>query len=151
MIAIDADVLCIYHVFKRDRRYDVTTAFMQTATRTNGGVPIFALLELCGVVATAHQPQAVRELFEEYTTADNLTILYPPVEPASTLRFWAEPTSELLSRIERGFRLGDAAILWTVESTGCEALITWNERHYEGKTTVKVQTPQEWLADWKRP
>jgi len=147
VIALDADVLCIYHVFKRDNRYDATAAFVQAAIRTEAGVPIFAVLELCGVVATAHQPREARDLFEEYATAGNLTILYPPVELVSTHRFWAEQTGALLSRIGRGFRLGDAAILWTVESTGCEVLITWNKRHYEGKTTIKVQTPQEWLAE----
>jgi hypothetical protein len=42
-------------------------------------------------------------------------------------------------------RLGDAAILWTVESTACDALITWNVKHYQRQTTVAVLTPDEWL------
>jgi len=42
-------------------------------------------------------------------------------------------------------RLGDAAILWAVESNASEVFVTWNTKHYSGKTGVKVQTPEEWL------
>jgi hypothetical protein len=51
----------------------------------------------------------------------------------------------LLSRIERGMRLGDAVILWVAETYNCEALVTWNTRHFVEKTELPVLTPAQWL------
>jgi len=51
----------------------------------------------------------------------------------------------LLERIKRRVRLGDAAILWTIESAACEAFVTWNTKHYQDKTMITIQTPEEWL------
>jgi len=53
MVAIDADVLSVYHIFHRDSRYDVTSLFMEESREVERGVSIFNLLELCGVMATA--------------------------------------------------------------------------------------------------
>ena len=85
-------------------------------------------------------------MFDMYLAAANTHLLYPPVELDSTEDFWARQNAELLGRIRRGLRLGDAAILWTVEATGCEALITWNVKHYHGKTEVPVVTPETWVS-----
>jgi predicted nucleic acid-binding protein len=144
MIAVDTDILVIDRVFKNDPRHPATTNFL--ARQSQGyGVPIFSLLELCGVMATAKQPKMARQLFEEYLTYPTIRILYPPVILENVAAFWANQNAELARRIERGMRLGDAAILWTVESTACDALITWNVKHYQRQTTVAVLTPDEWL------
>jgi len=147
MIALDTDILCIYHIFKQDARFEPTAALMSAMEQIRYGVPIFSLLELCGVTATAGYRQEALTLFEEYVSADNITLLYPPVDLASPQQFWARQNTALLQRIERGVRLGDAAILWTVESTACEALITWNVRHYREHTDLEVRTPDEWLHE----
>lgn len=145
MIAVDTDVLVIARVFTDDPRHAVTANFLTHHAQKGYGVPIFSLLELCGVIATAKQTQAAIQLFEEYLTSPAVEILYPPIILESTTTFWANQNAELMKRIKRGMRLGDAAILWTVESTACEALITWNVKHYRPKTSLIVQTPAEWL------
>ena len=51
-----------------------------------------------------------------------------------------------LSRIQKGIRLGDAVILWTLEtSDNIDAIITWNSKHFKGKTFLNVLTPPEFL------
>lgn len=145
MIGIDTDVLGIHHIFRQDRRYATTERFLRESEPIERGVPIFSLLELCGLVATAGQPNEAMLIFEDYLASDHTSILYPQIEIASPQRFWARQNAELLERIERRLRLGDAAILWTVESTACETFVTWNTKHYQGKTTISIQTPEEWL------
>jgi hypothetical protein len=88
-----------------------------------------------------------RTLFHEYLRASDVEVLYPRLKCATLAEYWGEQDEELLKRIERGLRLGDAAILWAIESNACEVLVTWNVRHYRGKTSVKVQTPEEWLLE----
>jgi len=145
MIAVDTDVLVIARVFTDDPRHAATVEFLARHAPHGYGVPIFSLLELCGVMATAQQTQVASQLLEEYLISPAVEILYPPIILESVTTFWANQNAELMKRIKRGMRLGDAAILWTVESTACEALITWNVKHYRRKTTVTVQTPAEWL------
>lgn len=147
MIAIDTDVLGIYHIFKQDPRYPVAASFMYQSEQAERGVPIFSLLELCGLISTARQPEEAMEIFETYLTSESIDVLYPPVDLSSVEVFWARQNAELLKRIERKIRLGDAAILWTVETCVCDALITWNTRHYKDKTSLPIQTPDEWLTD----
>jgi hypothetical protein len=146
LIAIDTDVLGIYHIFRQDTRYEVTASFMQESERSERGIPVFTLLELCGLIATARQSREAMTIFQEYLTSPSMILLYPPLEPDSIEKFWARQNAELLTRIGRGLRLGDAAILWTVEATHCEALITWNTKHYSGKTQLEVLTPETWLS-----
>jgi hypothetical protein len=151
VIGIDTDVLGIYHIFKRDERYLATESFMHESEQFNRGVPIFSLLELCGLIATAKRPEEATEIFEEYLTSDSMSILYPEVETRSPQQFWAHQNAELLKRIQRKMRLGDAAILWTIESIPCEVLVTWNVRHYLGRTAVLIQTPDEWMQAQAMP
>lgn len=44
-------------------------------------------------------------------------------------------------------RLGDAVVLWVVEASQCDVLVTWNVKHLQGKTDIAVQTPSEWLVN----
>jgi hypothetical protein len=147
LIGIDTDVLGIQHIFRQDKRHIATSRFMEQTGPLERGVPIFSLLELCGLVATASQPAAATRIFDWYLTSSSIRLLYPPVELESPYHFWGQQNAELLARIERGLRLGDAAILWTVEAAACEVLITWNTKHYQGRTQVTVMTPQTWLEE----
>ncbi len=150
MIAVDTDVLALRHILKRDERHTVTARLVEQAQESGCGVPIFSLLELCGLIATASESNQAIRLFEMYLASASTPLLYPPVELRSPHQFWAHQNAALLERIHRGLRLGDAAVLWAVEATGCDTLVTWNTRHYLGKTSVSVQTPESWLSEATR-
>ncbi len=143
MLAIDTDVLAIYRFLRRDRRASETATFMEQTAQKRRGVSIYNLLELCGV-AESHGRSA-REVFHSYITAPDMEILYPPIVLSGETDYWQAHNEALLSRIERGMRLGDAVVLWAAETCGCEALITWNKRHFAGRTALDVLTPVEWL------
>jgi predicted nucleic acid-binding protein len=151
MIAVDTDVLVIHRIFQDDPRHAATADFVARTAPQGYGVPIFSLLELCGVMATAKQSQAALLLLEEYLTSATVQVLYPPMVLENVTALWAHQNAELVKRIRRGMRLGDAAILWTVESTACDALVTWNVKHYRQKTTLAVLTPDEWLTRHPAP
>lgn len=49
-------------------------------------------------------------------------------------------------RIQKGLRLGDAVILWTLETNeNIDSFITWNTTHFKEKTPIKILTPSELL------
>jgi hypothetical protein len=64
LIAVDTDVLALRHIFKRDERHTVTARFMEQAEESGCGVPIFSLLELCGLIATASESSEAVRVFE---------------------------------------------------------------------------------------
>lgn len=107
MIALDTDVLSIYYIFHGDARYEATARFIEESEQLPRGVGIFNLLELCGIAASGGQPAEALRLFEEYQGAD-VRILYPPIVVESQEGFWADQNAQLLERIQRGMRLGDA-------------------------------------------
>jgi hypothetical protein len=148
VVAIDTDVLSVYHIFQRDPRFKITSLFMEESREIERGVGIFNLLELCGVMATAGQIKRALRLLKEYHQRSDVKMLYPAVVLISEEEFWAQLNAEVTSRIERGMRFGDAAILWTLEANECELLITWNTKHFAGKTAINVQTPEEWLKEY---
>jgi anaerobic glycerol-3-phosphate dehydrogenase len=40
---------------------------------------------------------------------------------------------------------GDAVLLKTAEDHKVETIITWNKKHFEGRTTIETLTPKEYL------
>lgn len=145
MIAIDSDVLAVHHIFVNDARFPENLRFMERSANYERGVTIYNLLELCGILSSADKAVEARMLFQRYLTAADMQVLYPPVHLESPAEYWAVHNEELMQRIMRGMRLGDAVVLWVAESVNCEAIVTWNKRHFDGKTSLQLYTPSEWL------
>lgn len=146
LIAIDSDVLVIYHIFRKDKRFDITQKFMDDSTISPKGITIYNLLELCGIIASAGKHREARKFFQEYCTKVDIQILFPRVSFKNEKEYWAIQNEELMHRIERGIRLGEAVILWAIETNKVDVFVTWNKKHFEAKTTVKVLTPDEFVG-----
>lgn len=145
MIAIDSDVLAIYHIFKKDKRFDITRKFMDDSTITPKGVTIYNLLELCGIIASSGKHQEAKKFFQEYFTKADIQILFPQISFRNEKEYWAIQNDELIHRIERGVRLGEAVILWAIETNEIDIFVTWNKKHFEGKTPVKILAPDQFV------
>jgi len=126
MIAIDSDVLAVHHLFVNDARFPENFRFMERSANHERGVTIYNLLELCGIISSAGKAAEAKILFQRYLTAADMQVLYPPVRLESLADYWATHNEDLLQRIARGMRLGDAVVLWVAESANCEAIVTWN-------------------------
>ncbi|MDI6794772.1 MAG: hypothetical protein QME81_18220 [bacterium] len=51
MIFLDTNIFLIDRFFKRDLKYPVNKAFLETLSKIDAGVSIFVLLELCGIAS----------------------------------------------------------------------------------------------------
>jgi hypothetical protein len=118
---------------------------MERSASSERGVTIYNLLELCGILSSAGKAAEARMLFQRYLTSADIQVLYPPVRLGSLADYWASHNEDLMQRIMRGMRLGDAVVLWVAESANCEAIVTWNKRHFDGRTSLQLYTPSEWL------
>jgi hypothetical protein len=146
MLALDSDLLAILHIFKVDTRFETTKRFFQKIKDQPKAITIFTLLELCGIVATSTGKEDAAEIFHQYISSDDSVIIYPNLLTKDTNDFWASLVSESFLRIQRGMRLGDATILWTLETNQeVDTFVTWNTKHFNGKTSIKILTPSELL------
>lgn len=146
MIAIDTDVLAVYHLFHNDPRYEATKKLFIKLNDQPKAITIFNILELCGILASANRVKDSKTVFDRYLEAEDSIVLFPPLTGESAKNLWTTLVSECLSRIQRGLRLGDAVILWTLETNqDIDSFITWNTKHFKERTSIKIMTPAEFV------
>jgi hypothetical protein len=146
MIAIDTDVLAVHHMFHNDPKYAATRDFFARIKDRPRAITVFNLLELSGIFASASRALESKAVFDKYLRAGNVLILFPVLKPGDTKQFWQAVIFECFDRIQKGMRLGDAAILWALETNQeVDTFVTWNTKHFKGKTTLKILTPSEFL------
>jgi len=146
VIVFDTDVLALHHFFITDPRHTLTSSFMEETRDAERGTTLYNLLELAGILSSAGKPDIARKMIETYATASDMTLLYPLLSTNSPELFFADYTAELMDYMERGLRYGDAKILWVAEANEADTLVTWNTRHYQGKTHIEVLTPEDYRA-----
>jgi hypothetical protein len=116
MIAIDTDVLAVHHIFHNDPRYETTRNFFARIEGRPWAITVFNLLELSGIFASANRVAESKAVFEKYLRAGKISILFPVLTADDARRFWQTVAFECFDRIQKGLRLGDATILWSLET-----------------------------------
>ncbi len=145
MMLIDTDVLAIYHIFLSDRRHEATASFIDQTKEKDRSTSVYNLLELVGVISTAGKAKEAEILLDLYLKAGDINIIYPDIPLLSSEEFWVDYVRELRDIMLRGVRYGDAKIIWVAESNECGQIVTWNKKHYVGKTDMDVMDPSECL------
>jgi predicted nucleic acid-binding protein len=146
VIAIDTDVLAIYHLFCHDQRYEATASFMKTSRSTERATTVYNIMELAGILSAAGKSAEAKRILTTYVSAGDMHILYPSLPLQTPELFWVEYCAGVMAVMERGLRYGDAKILWVAESHDCTTLVTWNTAHYRDRTPLPVMTPQEFCS-----
>ncbi len=146
MIIIDSDVLLLAFAFSRDERQPVNRQFLSMTTPR--GATIYSVMEVLGKLSFNFSPSHLQQWPAWLQDTYRLNILYPLVdgqEAVSCLRreFVESPLQSMTQRMS----YLDALILRLVAATpGVEMFVTWNARHFAGKSPVRVMTPAEVLA-----
>ncbi|MBN1165620.1 MAG: hypothetical protein JXA44_00660 [Methanospirillaceae archaeon] len=144
MILFDSDVLAIYHFFTHDSRYSVTKDCLENMKGEPFATTIYNILELAGILASGGKGDLGEKIVSTYLNAADMKVLFPKTRFPSEEVFWEESTRGVMEIIKRGVRYGDAKIVWLAEMHEVSRIITWNTRHFNGKTSIPVMTPEEW-------
>jgi hypothetical protein len=149
MVAIDTDVLMLAYAFHRDPRQETNTQFLSVVQAYDPVATIYTVMELLGKLSfnlstdrLAQWPVWLQDRF-------GLAILYPGTERQDAETFFRrELIDQPFAKMQR-FQMPylDSLILNLAEQVpDVEAFVTWNARHYQGKTSLEVLTPAEYLA-----
>ncbi len=141
MIVVDTDVLAIHHIFRRDGRFEVNERAYEELRRREGATTIHNLMELCGLFAVAGMGNRIAALINRYLGGAELRVEFPRYPED-----WGEFVEVLVGYLERGLSYGDALVAAAAEDLGAEILVTWNKRHFSGRISADVMTPEEFLA-----
>lgn len=146
MIIIDSDVLLLAFTFSRDARQPANRQFL--AMTTPRGATIYTIMEVLGKLSFNFSPSHLQQWPAWLQDTYRLNILYPLVDGQEAMgclqREFVESPLQIMTR-----RMSylDALIMQLVAATpGVEMFVTWNARHFVGKSPVRVMTPAEVLA-----
>lgn len=149
MIFIDTDVLWLAFAFHQDARQAANASFLEQVQIGQPATTIYNVLELLGKLSFNLSPEQLDEWRSWLVNAYQLLVVWP-TNPALTT---AAPTfqEEIFERPYQKTRkvkmpFMDSLILNLAERTPNAAhFITWNARHFQGKTPLQVLTPEEYV------
>lgn len=155
MIAIDTDVLLLAFAFHRDARQSSNNAFLQQAQAAGAATTVYNVMELLGKLSFNLSPEQLDAWQSWLIDAYQLTVIWPvkPDSPIDHLTFRQEFFIRPFTRMKR-FKMPfmDALILDLAERTPqVTELVTWNARHFLGKSSLPVLTPDEYLIEQETP
>lgn len=150
MVIVDTDVLLLAFAYQRDARQAANRAFLEAAQSETLCITIYNLMELLGQLSFNLSPKQLDAYPSWLLDAYQLTVVWPfkPDDPLSFAGFRDEMFTRPFARM-RAVRMPfvDAMILNLAERTpGISHFVTWNARHFQGKSTLAVLTPETYLT-----
>ncbi len=149
MVAIDSDVFLIAHRYVRDVRADLNARFLTEVKTAAPALTIYNLMEILGVLSFSLSAAQMRSWPDWLKARHSLAILWPELNYTSQHLFFEQIIYHLpLARMmTQPTAFLDALAIEVAERTpDVRTFVTWNARHFAGKTRLPVLTPAEYLA-----
>ena len=129
--------------YRRDQRFGDNRAFLDRLAKSGlGATTIYNLLEVCGVLSFNLNRQQLAEVYAHFARRYHLQVV-PDSDPRTPLPSFR--VGDILSIVERKVSFGDALVLALLEVRRAEVtmFVTWNARHFRGRTELDVRQPPE--------
>lgn len=148
MVVIDTDVLLLAFAFHRDERRPENMQFLAIVQERQPAAVIYSVLELLGQLSFNLSADRLVQWQSWLRDRYQLTILYPKVAGLSAEQFFSrEFVDRPLQKMHQRMPFMDALILNLIEEASVvELFVTWNARHFKGKTSVEVVTPAQYVS-----
>ena len=150
MVVIDSDVLLLAFAYPNDARQKVNQKFLESVQAARPATTIYNVMEVLGQLSFNLSAEQLADWQSWLVNAYNLTVIWDTdskdkVDPES----WREVLYERPFRKMQTVRMAfmDALISSAAEhAPNVECFVTWNSKHFKGKTSLVVLTPEEYLA-----
>jgi len=142
------DVLVLAYAFHRDARQAANARFLDSVRALQPASTIYSVMGLLGKLSSNLSAKRLSQWPLWLQARHRLSILYPrTAEMTAETFFYREYVDLPFARMqEHQMPFLDALILNLVEAVpDVDAFVTWNVRHYQGKTALRVRTPAEYL------
>ena len=150
MVVIDSDVLLLAFTFFKDRRQTSNQTFLEAVQTAQPATTVYNVMEVLGQLSFNLAPERLAQWQSWLVDTYQLTIIWmADAEKRTQITSFHE---ELMDRpfqkmLTQRMSYVDALVLSLAERTPeVEHFITWNAKHFKGKTKLSVLTPEEFLA-----
>jgi hypothetical protein len=141
-VFVDSGPFVIDLAFPKDTRASINRRFLETLKSSGTGVISWSVaLEVAGALSFHSKPETTRRLARRLAHIYGMTP-WPTSFDTVTLDF-----DDIADRLSRRMKLGDALVLHAAETCRphVSTLATWNAIDFQGRTRLKVCTPQQLL------
>jgi hypothetical protein len=148
VVVLDTDVLVLAYAFHRDARQEANTQFLDLARASQPAATIYSIMELLGKLSFNLSAERLSQWPLWLQARHGLSVLYPRTSGMTADTFFYQEFVDLPFAKMQAHQMPflDALILNLIEAApDVDAFVTWNARHYQGKTTLRVLTPAEYL------
>ncbi len=142
MIFIDTDIFVIEKLFKDDERYETTQKFLNSDLKEKC-TSIYNLFELLGIASFNLTAPELKKLLKGFPEVYDIKVLFPSTAYDSADAFVEQLFDKAFEKISLKMNFIDAIILNVAEEHNCSKFVTWNVKHFEGRTDIPVRTPEE--------
>jgi hypothetical protein len=149
MMAIDSDVFLIDCRYPNDAKYQLNRQFLDevNARRIDRATTLFNVLEICGILTFNLNPQQLTAFYANFARQYDVRVVGPQLPERYGREMLDLLAGRALGVVLRRVSFSDALVLLAAETMPeITTFITWNARHFIGRTRLLVQTPEEWLA-----
>ena len=150
MVVIDSDVLLLAFAYPNDDRQKMNQKFLEAVQTAQPATTIYNVMETLGQLSFNLSAEQLDGWQDWLANAYNLTIIWDTdskekVDPETWSEIIYERPFQKMQTVRMAFM--DALILSSAEHTpDVECFVTWNAKHFKEKTSLKVLTPEEYLA-----
>jgi hypothetical protein len=147
-IGIDSDVILLAFAFHRDQRQEVNNRFLFEVAPLQPRISIYSVMEILGQLSFNLPPSLLLRWESWMTSRFNLVVVYPGVANLSAAKFLkTELIEQPLGRMQKKMPYLDSLIINLIESApAVDHFVSWNARHFVGRTDLTVLTPADYLA-----
>ena len=147
MVVIDSDVLLLAFAFSSDSKQETNQAFLEAVQTAQPATTIYNVMEVLGQLSFNLSPERLDQWQSWLVDAYQLTIIWMADDDLKMGKeSFREELYERPYEKMRSVRMPfmDALIISLVErAPDAECFVTWNAKHFKGKTKLKVLTPEE--------
>ena len=150
MIVIDSDVLLLAYAYPNDERQKVNQKFLEAVQTAQPATTIYNVMEILGQLSFNLSADQLDGWREWLVNAYSLTVIWDvdskeQVVPENWREIIYERPFQKMQSVRMAFM--DALILSSAErAPDVECFVTWNAKHFKGKTSLTVLTPDEYLV-----
>lgn len=146
MVFLDSNIFIIDRFFPRDKNYSMNKKFLERLgeVKKEAFLPFYTLLEICGVTSFNLSIEEQKRWLYSFSEVYSVTIL-DPFESTTENQTISEYFLGLTPYILKKMTIGDAIFLKEAEMYKAMAIITWNKKHFMGRTNISVYNPGEYI------
>ena len=145
MILADTNVFTIASFYRGDRSYEASKRFVERIPELGVSITVHNLFEICGIASFHLKQSELEQWFYHFDELYEVEILYPTNLHGTAEQYFSGFVDDLFTFLSRGMAYHDAEVLSIAEKYCVSHFVTWNKKHFEGRTRIPVSTPAEFL------